>query len=31
VHLPAIAVEQGRDLPSTSGIPAGTAYRLLPA
>jgi hypothetical protein len=31
VHLPAIAVEEGRDLPSMSGIPADTAYRLLPA
>ena len=31
VHLPAIAVEEGRGLSSMSGIPAGTAYRLLPA
>jgi hypothetical protein len=29
VHLPAIAVEEGRDLSSMSGILADTAYRLL--
>ena len=31
VHLPARAVEEGRDLSSISGIPADTAYCLLPA
>jgi hypothetical protein len=31
VHLPAPAVKEGRDLSSTSGILADTAYRLLPA
>ena len=29
VHLPAIAVEEGRDLPSMSGILAGSSCRLL--
>ncbi|MFC8259722.1 hypothetical protein ACFUNF_19335 [Streptomyces sp. NPDC057291] len=29
-HLPATAIEEGRDLSSMSGIPAGIAYRLLP-
>ena len=31
VHLPATAIEEGRDLSSMSGILADTAYRLLPA
>ncbi|WP_327706868.1 hypothetical protein OG530_39375 [Streptomyces decoyicus] len=31
VHLPAAAIEEGRDLSSMSGILADTAYRLLPA
>ncbi|WP_406432898.1 hypothetical protein [Streptomyces sp. NBC_01589] len=29
VHLPATAIEEGRDLSSTSGILTDTAYRLL--
>ncbi|WP_067798364.1 hypothetical protein [Actinomadura formosensis] len=31
VHLPATAIEEGRDLSSMSGVLADTAYRLLPA
>ena len=31
VHLPATAIEEGRDLSSMSGILAETAHRLLPA
>jgi hypothetical protein len=31
VHLLATAIEEGRDLPSMSGILVDTAYRLLPA
>jgi len=31
VHLPAIAVEECRDLSSVSGILADSSYRLLPA
>ncbi|MER6567604.1 hypothetical protein ABT288_15805 [Streptomyces sp. NPDC001093] len=31
VHLPAAAIEEGRDLSSTSGILADTAHRPLPA
>jgi len=31
VHLPPIAVEEGRDLPSMSGILADSSYCLLPA
>ncbi len=31
VHLPATAVEEGRDLSSMSGTPADGSYRLLPA
>jgi hypothetical protein len=33
VHLlgTATAIEEGRDLPSMSGIPADSSYRLLPA
>ena len=31
VHLLATAIEEGRDLSSTSGIPTGTDYRLLRA
>jgi hypothetical protein len=30
-HLPATAIEEGRDLSSMSGVPAGTACRLPPA
>jgi hypothetical protein len=29
VHLLAVAIEEGRDLYSLSGVLAGTAYRLL--
>ncbi|MFE7978362.1 hypothetical protein [Streptomyces shenzhenensis] len=31
VHLPATAIEEGRDPSSMSGILTGSAYRLLPA
>ncbi|WP_406326929.1 hypothetical protein [Streptomyces sp. NBC_00203] len=31
VHLPATAIEEGRDLSSMSGLLADSAYRLLPA
>ncbi len=31
VHLPATAIEEGRDPSSMSGILAGSSYRLLPA
>ncbi|MFG2045411.1 hypothetical protein [Dactylosporangium sp. NPDC048998] len=31
VHLPAIAVEEGRGLSSMSGLVADSSYRLLPA
>ncbi|QJT06176.1 hypothetical protein G9272_42530 [Streptomyces asoensis] len=31
VQLPATAIEKGRELSSTIGLPADTAYRLLPA
>jgi hypothetical protein len=31
VHLPAIAVEEGRDRSSMSGILADSSYRLVPA
>lgn len=31
VHLPATAIEEGRDLSSMSGVPAVSAYRLLSA
>jgi hypothetical protein len=30
VRLLAVAIEEGRDLSSMSGIPADAAYRLLP-
>lgn len=30
VHLPATAIEEGRDLSAMSGIPADSSYRLLP-
>jgi len=29
VHLPATAIEEGRDLSSMSGVLVGAAYRLL--
>ncbi|SFQ69878.1 hypothetical protein SAMN05421810_11390 [Amycolatopsis arida] len=31
VHLLATALEEGRDLPSMSGVLADSSYRLLPA